>query len=814
MHTMTKRKSVHSERGAVMVMVAAWLPVLALLVSFAIDFAHFFDYSRNLQNRVDAATLAGGHQLAICLGSPTLDEERRIGEIAEQYSGPPYTTTATPFDSLVNLPYSYNQMTSDGFPSPPYLNALHLSPEKGQEEQNFHLLLNSSEYWPTVAQNGPDGYGDMGSYCHAVDPAEPDPSDPNACVPGNTCAMVDSRITQANVPLFFKLLGFQPNISAHARVQLKIVGGFSHALPIGVGDAGESGCLVARVVDETNPNAGPNSDGVISQWSLSREFTIDPVTGDKVLTNYWSGPMPGTLSIPATSGKPDQLAVQAVIPADCSDPFAGGDVYDAPATGPNAGHGIVFVNTYTPLPADGTVAAPTRGSVWLEQGPDPATSCTDPYFNYFTSGSCTVRLRAQVDFPTPPPGTTYGVSVSKDGAAYQDMPFDTTDSHGNKLWANDFSIQAESGRHTFALSWYYKTGGSGPCTSAAAGSNKNCQFNGGAPVQATFSAFADGTGIDDSGPVIEAHVGCTGDTTTCPYVPDVDGTSTAGAPSGANSIPGSGAGSSPTLTVRFKLLGLQSSAATDKPTILRSSVQGSKRTGIFDCGQGPNASGFDQVATGGGCGTYPGTSSLSTYTSTATWTSGQWPDCTVLSSDPIDCAEPVPGNMRQPVNDAIAIDVCGDKNCASTPSGKACDYWEPYKTGDGPLPNPLNDTTPQFKNDPRAIPMVITAPQDLALPINDPRWIRILGFAVFYVTGWDGDPYIQGSGTTIPGCDAPTVAKPITNGVDEPYPYGTTPKNAVWGHFIAYTFFGANPGPNKCVVGGVSALACTPALTR
>ena len=47
-----------SESGAVIVMVAIWLPVLALFVSFAVDFAHFFDYSRNLQNRADAAALA------------------------------------------------------------------------------------------------------------------------------------------------------------------------------------------------------------------------------------------------------------------------------------------------------------------------------------------------------------------------------------------------------------------------------------------------------------------------------------------------------------------------------------------------------------------------------------------------------------------------------------------------------------------------------------------------------------------------------------------------------------------------------------
>ena len=42
-------------------------PILAML-TFAIDVSHWFDYSRNLQNRADAAALAGGQMLGACLG--------------------------------------------------------------------------------------------------------------------------------------------------------------------------------------------------------------------------------------------------------------------------------------------------------------------------------------------------------------------------------------------------------------------------------------------------------------------------------------------------------------------------------------------------------------------------------------------------------------------------------------------------------------------------------------------------------------------------------------------------------------------------
>ncbi len=768
-----------------MVIVALWLPLLALFTSFAIDAGHWWDYSRNLQNRADAAALAAGDQLAVCLGSPSAASLRGIGEVAQQYSGPPGNTP----DGLANLPYTNAQLTADGFT--PYLNVPNLTAGTGP---NFHLLLNSSQYWPATAQNGVNGWGDMGSFCAAVDPNAVAGS-PDACLATAPCAMVDTRLTQGSVPGFFNLLGFHPNITAHARVQLEVVSGSGEASPIGVGDNGQAGCVVARVVDETNQSAGSN--GVLAQWSLNQVGT----------STTWTGSMTNTLTIPSSNGNPDQLALQTVVPADCSAPFGGGDVYDTSTTGNGPGHGIVFINTYKPLSPP--VTTPTLGSVWLSGG-----SCTsggaanDPYFYNFKSGTCPVTVNAQADFPDPGAGKTYGVSVPEDGGPYQAMVANGTDAAGNTLWTSSqttpppapFAIQAQAGKHTFALSWYL-TNGTGTCKLARDGSNKNCQFNGGTPVQATFPAFTDGTGTDDSGPFIAAGVGCD-PTSTCPTI---NGTPTSGASSGVDSLPGSGAGSTPKLTATVTLLGLAQSGPTDKAAVLRSSVQSSGRTGIFDCGQGQSGSGFQNLMLGGGCGTYkpPGnntTSGLADYVGPLS----SWSNCVKLPSNPITCGEPVTGNMRGPVHDAIATLICGDFKCQNTPPAKACDFWQPYKNGAGPLPNGINDP-----NDPRAIEMVITSPQDLALAPNDPRWIRILGFATFYVTGWDNDPYLQGSGTTIPGCSGSGTS--ATN-YDEPYPFGTAPNNAVWGHFIEYVFPGQSHSGQNCVQN--SPLACTPALTR
>jgi Putative Flp pilus-assembly TadE/G-like len=755
----------------VLIMVAVWLPVLALFAAFAIDAAHWWDFSRNLQNRADAAALAGGDQLGACLGSPTPPEEAAIGKIAQRYSGPP---SGTP-DLLDNLPYLSADMA--GFT--PYYNVPNLATGSGQDGLDFHLLLNSTAFWP-AAQNNANGYGAMGSYCHATDPTDLSVC-PAADFP-NGCAIVDARVSQANVPMFINLLGLHPTVNAHARVVLQYQGSSFNTTPIGVGDAGQTGCMVAQVLDETDSKVG-----VIAQWTLPNS-TIDPGTGEYI----WSGSHSVTIPTNSKTGAPDQLAVQAVVPADCSDPLSGGDVYDA-------SHGIDFINTYTPLP--GSVPAPTIGSVWLSQTtPNPTcvdsgsppsitsdAATQDPYFYYFPqSASCTVVVHANVKFPT---GSGNGVTVTMkndDGSPSQTatmMP-----GSGNE-WHASFDIPSESGRHTFSFSWTT--------------SSKSGQFNGGNPLQATFSAFNDQSGgVDDSGPVVQTHVGC--DASSPAGCPSVGGEPPGPITSGFNSIPLPTPNAAYTISVAFNLQGLHESGPKDKPILLRSSVQNGNthRTGILDCGQGPNAVGFQKVVDGGGCGSYPGTSGLTTYPTPAV----DWSNCIDLPNNPINCGAPVSGNMRQYVNWAIAIHVCGDKNCSSTPPNTACDNWVPWAAGTGPKPTSTSD--------PRAIPMVITAPQDLALAPGDKRPIRILGFATFYVTGWDGDPYLppaDGGTTTIPGCNP--VGTTPTN-VDEPYPGKTTPNNAVWGHFVQDINPGQPGSGVNCVGGTGSAETCTPVLTR
>lgn len=704
-----------SERGAVMVLVAIALPVLVLFVSLAIDFAHFFDYSRNLQNRADAAALAAGVEYGSkCFGATVTPAQLdAIGHAAQQYAGPPVGTPDT------NLPYKYTDI-------PTYSNQPNLS---AGSPNNLFMVLNGS----TSADKGGTSFSD-GTVC-AADYPVPAPASPPA-------PATDVWLTQEHLPLFFPLLGIQPTISAHARVQLRAIGQPAESTPIAVPDPADVPCMVGQVVDQTTGN-------VIATTGKLTETNTNPPT--------WTGPTTTGVTVPSTGGTADQLAVQAFFPDDCSNINGSGTTYDATAQG----GGIDFINGYTPPPA--TVTTPTLGSVWLEAagctptGTAESTNQTSTagaaYFYYFTtSTACNVIVHARVDFPTGQ--GTPGVVAVMDGdlANAQDMHA-PPDPQGNNFWYSQvFPIGPRTGRHVFTLRWYQSASTvQTKCKTLADATNKTkpCDLNGGNPVQQTFAAVDDGSDPpDDSGPIIGAQVGCV---TNCAAV---------GGPAngGINTIP---TGESPTLQVTFQLQGLKNSGQNDPPIVLRASVQSSKATGLVDCGQGNGAS-ADSQAIQTGCphpvAVYDGNTCVITP-----------------SANPWTCLYVITGNRRNQIVNGFTSRI-----------GQSCDNWQSFKaTG-------VNDINPD--TDPRAFTMIITSPNDLSLASSNPNAIvHILGFAIFYVTGWDGDKWVPGPGSqTIPNCAAPTDQ-------DEAFPGTGSSKNQIWGHFF------------KTVVPGIgSEVACDP----
>jgi hypothetical protein len=725
MRTMLRTR--HTQRGSVMVFVAVCLPVLALFAGFAIDVAHWYDYSRNLQNRADAAALAAGQEFgATCFGTPNSTETDVIGKVAQQYGGPPTPgafTYAIPPTASQNVPYSYGSISQ-------YYNQPNLT--RGMP-QDMHLLLNSSQNWDKGGMSWTLGTLNHGSSLSLCNPGTEDGV--------NLGPTVDVRITQMHVPLFFPLVGVTPNITARARIQIQGAGSLNNLRAVAVPDPGQAPCVYANILDQSSPGTP------LAQVKLT-ETATDPPT--------WAGQAPA-ITVPA-----HQMSVQAFLPDDCSNLAAGGQTFAVAAGG--TAQGIVNINTYAPLPAAFPAASPAKiGSVFLTNSgcTDLAESTAqDAYFFFFRkSTSCTVTVNAYVDFP---PGVARDnhVLVAMDGNSPQAMTGGTADLTGHTLWHLPFSILPESGRHTFSISWWQKT------DSTCKGANSACSFAGN-PLQATYAAFNDSSDPpDDSGPITLAQVGDTG---------------------GGIDVNTLAQGSLKTLTVTFRLQGVQLSLPTDKPVILRTQVQGSKRTGAIDCGQGTNAAQALYDAISKGCPHAVGIYSASK-------------GCVSLPSpDPITCADVVPGNKRTKVVSAFV-----DRVTSAPPS---CDNWQSYKYFGTAIP----------ADDPRIFTLVVTSPQDLSGGSNGPQ-VKLLGFAAFYVTGWDGDKWFPSASghKTIPGCAKTMVGGvDLGNDLDEDYPVAGASQAAqadqIWGHFIKYSAIGNSNGkpcdPN-------SASVCVPALTR
>lgn len=700
------------ETGSVMVMVAVLLPLMAIFGSFALDAAHFWDFSRNLQNRVDAAVLAAGDSYGgTCFGTPTQGQLDTIGQTAQKYSGVP---TGTPD---ANLPYPYSSAA-------PYQNQID-SP--GANAAKFHLVLNGSTSW----DHGGTSFT-SGNYCAAT-------------YEGATGPAVDGWATQAQVPLFFKLFGFSPNISAHARVQLQGAGS-TNSIPIAVPDPAQTPCLRAEVIND-------------STGALVTGVAMNPPnpTGTPP-QNFWTATLP-PMTVPAA-----ELSVQAYAPDDCANPNypTGGTLYDA-------SNGLEFINTYSTYnPA--TITQPAIGTVWLTAGgcTDPTESTTqDAYFYYFPrSTTCTVVVHTEADFQS-------GVSgkpqfwAEMDGNNATNMVADTpaTDGAGRHFWTASFRVPTESGRHTFQILWSTGNGNNPAKTALTVGGSTN--------LQATYSAFSDGSvPPDDSGPITQAEIG--------------DNT---GATAGINSIQ---QGTSKTLTVAFRLQGIDLSGPNDPPIILRTAVNNRKATGDFDCGQGTGAQGLHDAIVNG-C-----PDPVSIYSSAQ--------GCVFLPATPLTCANLVPGSKRGQADQAWIDRVESAVNPPGSNNPEPCDMWQTFKTG-----TPISGFEPWNPSvaDSRIIVMAVTAPGDLSAGGGPTNSVKILGFAAFYITGFDNDPWLPkkngNGGTKIPNCSAPTNA-------DETYPgTGTPGQGEIWGHFIKYVAAGTSNG-QPCNVTDVS--VCVPALTR
>ena len=176
------RVSVHIERasgeqGAVLVMVALWLPVLLVVMTFVLDVGNWFVHKRHLQMQADAGALAAAGDFRFpCADAPILQK-------AAEYSGD-----------------TYNAQIG------------------GTPATRVHRLINSKSFYD---QPGKTDDTTVGTPCSA--------------------GMVDVKMTETDLPLhfqpLFKLIDKVPYINAQARVSILQMDSSAGALPVGVPDA-------------------------------------------------------------------------------------------------------------------------------------------------------------------------------------------------------------------------------------------------------------------------------------------------------------------------------------------------------------------------------------------------------------------------------------------------------------------------------------------------------------------------------------------------------------------------------------------------
>jgi len=214
------RVSVHiepgsGERGAVIVMVALWLPVLLIVMTFVVDVGNWFVHKRHLQMQADAGALAAAQEFRFpCSDSPILQK-------AAEYSGD-----------------TYNAQIG------------------GTPTVRVHRLINSKSFFDQPGKTDDTAVG----------------------TPCNT-GMIDVKMTETDLPWYFKpvaglLGGASPIvefINAQARIGVNQLESSAGSLPLGVPDVNPKSARATFINEATGAVLG---SAALSKVGTSNGLTI------------------------------------------------------------------------------------------------------------------------------------------------------------------------------------------------------------------------------------------------------------------------------------------------------------------------------------------------------------------------------------------------------------------------------------------------------------------------------------------------------------------------------------------------------------
>jgi Flp pilus assembly protein TadG len=395
------------ERGAVLIIVAAFMISAIALVTFVIDVGHWFEHKRHLQAQVDAGALAAGGSFNGCFAAgagktnPASPANLAIENLARKYAG-----------DTKNVANAYNAQVNN--------------------RANVTVLLNSTKY----SSAGGTDYSD---------PAGP------PCAAG----YVDVKATDANVPwLFAKKL--VPAINAHARVSILQVASLSGALPLAVRDVNPLD-VGAIFINEGNANA------VLGRQDLNAG--ANQLLNGVNVTGWTGGPV--SVSIPSGTTRIGVVLALCSNAATCGPSKGTGWLTSGSVAAVcsklyvqcwnNGSSGLEFIHGYT-TSGVGTATAPILRSVTLTRG-----ACTDDSAPYFLlNAGCNLGVQAQLDFgittdPSRPPAQSgLSATVTVGGCTLSYVSSSGTTSSWSA--SSCLSIASGAGQAPETLGWSTGTG--------------------------------------------------------------------------------------------------------------------------------------------------------------------------------------------------------------------------------------------------------------------------------------------------------------------------------------------------------------------
>jgi Flp pilus assembly protein TadG len=321
--------------------VALFAPLIVLMLIFVIDVNNWFEHQRHLQSQADSAALAAAAGFQPCVNTG-------IYQLAGQYGGA--SSVVTPSGTVSTSATLLNTQVG------------------GTAQANIHELVNSKTFYEQPS---------------TTSPATPD--DTVASAPC-TAQMVDVKMTETNLPWYFRALTSVSYIDAQARVSILEETQAPNAEALAVADsapvAGE-----AYFVDESN------NDAILAKTPLTK--IGQNAQGQDVWSNS-GAPLPVQVNkanigvvIALSGSKTDTTCGDAYV--QCFDQSA--------TTGPS----LLHIQGYSQA-GTGTLAVPLARTVVLST-PTGAT-CTDGYFSNSTS-TCTEAISATIDY-----GTTNATGVT------------------------------------------------------------------------------------------------------------------------------------------------------------------------------------------------------------------------------------------------------------------------------------------------------------------------------------------------------------------------------------------------------------------